>query len=202
MADTRDMDKQDAVIFDVDGTLASTQWRDPMVRGPLKDWKNYHAGMSKDSGIYSTIRAARRAHARGEKVILLTLRPERYRPVIEKWMEEHQVPFDELYLRPEGDFRRGREVKRSIYKEQIKPRFNVRMAFDDFSEILSMWKEEKVPTTKVIDPGTPPNDSAPAADPRTLPGYYAGRGRVWVKGYVADRGGHPEYVSGYWREFG
>lgn len=191
----------------MDGTLSSSKYRSYLVDNAPKDWSTYHGSMVRDRPIKEMIRLARRYKSQGYKVVILTLRPERFRPVTEKWLLDEGVEFDEAFFRPTTDFRRGREVKRDIYRTKIKPNYDVERAFDDFDEILSMWDEEGVPHTKVVDPDLSPRDIGIAEDPRYLPPSQGSKGdRTWVRPYIVireDEHGNrrPVYVSGYWREF-
>lgn len=163
------MAKPKAVIFDVDGTLASTKWREHYVAGANKDWSAFHGGMVLDSPIAETVEAARRYHDEGYTVIALTLRPERFRPHMWRWFDENDVPVDELYLRPTNDYRDGAVVKRDIYEKQIKPRYDVVKAYDDYTKIVDMWTEAGVPAVNVHDPGVRPKGGVPAEDPKNVP---------------------------------
>jgi hypothetical protein len=188
------------VIFDADGTLSSVAHRVPYL--DKGDWSRFHGEMYLDAPIAKTIAAARRHKARGDAVIVLSMRPERFRAVTERWLKEAGVPYDEVHLRPEGDPRSGTEVKRDIYRRKIAPRYDVVRAYDDHQPILDMWREEGVPALRVTDPVLPPLPRRPAPDPKVRPGakpvgrrgmlvYVPPHQRV-VRGRLID-------VDGYWR---
>jgi hypothetical protein len=44
-------------------------------------------------------------------------------------------------MRPEGDTRPDEVVKRELYKEHIKGKYNVIAVFDDRAKVCRMWNE-------------------------------------------------------------
>lgn len=160
--------KPRAVIFDMDGTLASMTHREKFVQQSPKNWSMFHGGMVLDRAIRETALEARKARARGDKVIIVTLRPDRFASHTKRWLKDNDIPFDEAYFRPEGNYERGDVVKRDIYEQHIADRFDVVMSYDDNPTMVEMWTEllGRDRVTRASDPGLPPRDGKYAPDPK------------------------------------
>lgn len=173
-----------AVIFDMDGTLASMTHRERFVQESPKNWSMFHGGMVLDRPIREMVLQARAARRRGDRVIIVTLRPERFSRHTRRWLRDNDVPFDEAYFRPEGNYERGDVVKRDIYDRHIRDRFDVVMSYDDNPTMVDMWSEllGRARVTRASDPGLPPRVGRYAEDPK-----YPGGG--------ADIGDRPRSAS-------
>jgi hypothetical protein len=219
-----------AAIFDMDGTLASVKHREHYVTQKPKNWSMFHGHMVNDRPIEPTADVARRLSGEGTKIIVVTLRPERFRKETEEWLTKHDIPFDEAYFRPEGNYDPGDIVKRDIYETQIKPRFDVVASFDDNPKMQRMWQDATGNGVPVEDPGVPPYEGPPAPDPKYPEGRHevgerpkskwdrddhevfdanvsvyepsakVARGRTYVEPHVRNFDGQLVKVDGYWRE--
>lgn len=152
----------------MDGTLASMTHREQFVQQQPKNWSMFHGGMVLDRPIREMAVAARQARARGDRVIIVTLRPERFSRHTRRWLKDNDIPFDEAYFRPEGNYERGDVVKRDIYEEHIADRFDVVMSYDDNPTMVDMWTEllGKDRVTRAYDPSLPPRVGQYAPDPK------------------------------------
>jgi len=123
--------ENEAVIFDLDGTLAYATNRGYFDYVKVIDDKmsNY---------IYEQITHHIREN---RKIILLTGR-EGTQECIEAtkmWLDVNGVNYDELHFRKEHDMRKDSVIKGEIYLEEIKPRYNVVCVYDDRHQVLDMW---------------------------------------------------------------
>ena len=123
--------KENAVIFDIDGTLAHTQGK----RG-IFDWDKVDVD-AVDEKVRATLMAYRVA---GYKIILITGRDGASKELTALWMEVNEIPFDLLITKPEDDFRKDYIVKTEIYNTQIKGKYNVLAAYDDRDQAVAMWR--------------------------------------------------------------
>jgi hypothetical protein len=75
-------------------------------------------------------------------VVVSTARPETLRDVTERWLQQF-FHFDQLFMRPVGDFRVNADVKRDILTNSILPLGEGRQpyAFEDDAGALAMYKE-------------------------------------------------------------
>ena len=120
-----------AVISDLDGTLCHMNGK----RGPF-DWHNVH----RDDLDESVASLLRRHHDKGDIVIIVSGRDGSCRKITEDWLALHDLPYDELYMRPANDFRKDNLIKREIYDNHIRDRFNVLAVYDDRDQVVKMWR--------------------------------------------------------------
>lgn len=156
----------DAVIFDIDGTLADLTHRRGFVTGGNKDWKSFFESMSADTPtevafLADLVGAAKFFDDRyaGESpfaIFICSGRPEEYREVTETWLTEH-VPglfhnAEALLMRPTGDYRPDTEIKREMLAGIRGQGFEPRIVVDDRPTVIQMWKDEGL-TVLEVDSG-------------------------------------------------
>lgn len=62
------------------------------------------------------------------------------------------LPVDELYMRADIDNRKDSIVKKEIYDEHIKGKYNIMGVFDDRPQVLAMWYEQGLPIFRIGNP--------------------------------------------------
>lgn len=122
--------KPRAIICDIDGTIAHMCERSPY------DWHK----VGTDTPDKIIIDLLRRHDDR--VIILLSGRDEVCRPETAEWLAENRVPFNHLYMRPEGDTRKDSIVKRELFDSYIRDAFNVEFVLDDRNQVVEMWRNE------------------------------------------------------------
>lgn len=125
--------KGNAIIVDLDGTYAHRCNR---------QWFDYSKVDQDDLDV--TVDGIVRAYAKMGYTILIVSGREgteecRYKTLY--WLEKHEIPFYELMMRKEGDFRRDSIVKEEIYNKYIKGKFDVEFVLDDRQQVVDMWRE-------------------------------------------------------------
>lgn len=123
-----------AILCDLDGSLAIFGSKNPYSRNFLEDSINVP--------IFNVIKMAKKS---GIKIILISGRKDIYKKDTEQWLKNNSVEYDFLYMRPtqpEGinepkDF----IVKKDIYDNFIKNKFNVEFIIDDRKQVKKMWVE-------------------------------------------------------------
>lgn len=130
----------EAVIVDLDGTLAKIVDRNPY------DAENCHTDKY-DSMI------AKAVMSMGCKVIYCSGRSEKHRPQTEEWLNSHaknnfhgitqlSVEYDaELFMRADGDMRPDYIVKKELFDTHIAPHYNVKLVIDDRDSVVEMWRD-------------------------------------------------------------
>jgi len=122
------------VIFDLDGTLSCMGDRSPYngeqceVDTPnesiielLKMTQYYDSNPNIQTIIFS---------GRNSEAISQTM----------DWLIENEVDFDELHMRNPGDQRKDSVVKREMFDEFIKDKYNVLFVVDDRDQVVEMWR--------------------------------------------------------------
>ena len=138
------------VVFDVDGTIADNSHRQHHLMGEKKDWKSYNATMA-DDGLIEDVSQLLVTMSMTHEVILCTGREEVFRSVTWTWLEKHRVGkyIQDLYMRPEKDYRSDAIVKvellNKIIKEYGKPKF----WFDDRQQVVDAIRAEGVRVLQV-----------------------------------------------------
>lgn len=99
------------VVFDIDGVLADVRHRLHHVERKPKDWIAFFAGMAQDPPLSEGINLARTESAAGRDLVFLTGRSESYRDVTQDWLDHHNVPWGQLFMRPDGDYRPAKQFK-------------------------------------------------------------------------------------------
>lgn len=131
--------KKKIYIFDIDGTLSDCEHRLIYIDGSLgcKDWDLFYSLCGKDKPIEDVCRIYRELHI---DVICVTGRTEKYRAETEQWLKDNDLPFHDLFMRPDGDHRPDYELKKEIYEKYIKDDYKVLGVFEDRTQVVKMWR--------------------------------------------------------------
>ena len=144
------------IICDIDGTIANIDHRRPHVMGKKKDYKSFYAKQSEDTLIETTADILTAITlCDGYPLIFVSGRPEKYRKLTERWLEEklskHVLMVIGLLMRPDDDNRSDAIVKEEIYLNQIKPHYSVFMVLDDRNKVVEMWRKHGLVCHQVAD---------------------------------------------------
>lgn len=126
--------KKDAVIFDIDGTIALMKNRGPF------DWDK----VFKDDLNVVVSEHIEFHKSKGREIILVTGRDASCEKLTKDWLELHDIEYDKLYMREKNDYRKDTVVKREIYKKYLEPDFNVICAYDDRPSVVREWFKEGI----------------------------------------------------------
>jgi len=125
------MNKQRAVIVDIDGTVATRTNRDPY------DYSKVLDDASKPDVVEVVASLWRSGHA----IIFVSARDDSCFDDTYEWLRLHCPPTMKLFMRKTGDIRSDDIVKREIYETHIKPEWNVVCVLDDRQRVVDMWRE-------------------------------------------------------------
>tara|TARA_R110002124_G_scaffold126278_4_gene285821 strand:+ start:14874 stop:15209 length:336 start_codon:yes stop_codon:yes gene_type:complete len=78
------------------------------------------------------------------QLILVSGRSENQRSVTEQWLVWNEIPFDQLLMRSEGDFRPDVEIKREFLEEIRQSKNEILLAVDDRQSVVAMWRENGI----------------------------------------------------------
>ena len=124
--------KEKAIIVDVDGTLADMRG----VRSPF-EWDK----VLQDKPHQDVIELIKDlASLNKYKIIITTGRDGSCMQDTVNWLVEYKVPFDDFYMRGEGDFRKDNIIKSEIYMDHIRPKYDVKFVVDDRDQVVEMWR--------------------------------------------------------------
>lgn len=119
----------EAVIFDIDGTLAHMGRRGPF------DWMQVY----KDDVNEIVAEQLEFHKSKGRKVFVVTGRDSVCREVTKDWLELHGIEFDEMFMRPKDDYRKDTLIKREIYENEIVGKYNLLCVYDDRLSVCRAW---------------------------------------------------------------
>lgn len=140
----------DAVIIDVDGTLADVSGIRHLVRDPRnKNFDKFHEESVNCPPHDWVVEMARAAHDEGKAVIIVTARKHKWRHVTAWFLALNDIPSDMLIMRHNDDQRKDYFVKKDILASIRAQGFNVVHAVDDNPNIIQLWNEENIPCTIV-----------------------------------------------------
>lgn len=140
---TPDTSLDKAVIFDIDGTLAQMNGRSPF------DWDKVGTD---DPRVFIVEMARFYKHLKYD-IIVVSGRDGVCKGLTEEWLDCNMVPFDEFFIRPEGDTRKDTIIKEEIFWRDIALSYNVVGVVDDRPSVVRMWHDLKIPN--VICVGNP-----------------------------------------------
>ena len=122
---------KDAFIFDIDGTLAYTTWRN------VYDWSLVHTDW-----VYKDVAEMANILLKAwNYIIICSWREDTCRVETEKWLIDNKIPYDKLFMRKEWDKRKDSIVKYEILTNDIIPHYYVKWVFDDRDQVVKMWRE-------------------------------------------------------------
>lgn len=137
-----DENLEEAIIVDVDGTLAHITDRDP-----------YDASRAMEDTISDAVsNIVAMAYGHGYKVVILTGRHSGHLQVTKDWLEHHGVEYDEIHCRQEGDDRPDFEIKKELYDQNVRGKYNIKYVIDDRPSVCRMWRSLGLVTLQVGDP--------------------------------------------------
>lgn len=127
------------VIFDIDGTLALMGDRSAY------DWMKVY----KDDLNDIVAEQLDFHRSKGRKIIIVSGRDGVCKKLTEDWLDMYDMKYDEFFMRPENDNRKDTIIKKEIYNNHIKGKYNVICAIDDRLQVLEFYYEEKIFTFNV-----------------------------------------------------
>ena len=137
------MHKPVAWVVDIDGTLALGLHRDPY------DWRQADAD-EPNAPVVMAVRALSE-HPPVSAIIAVSGRHEIARTLTTQWLTDHGVPFDELLMRQDGDYRSDEIVKEELFRRFIEPRYRVAAVIDDRDRVVKMWRRLGLVCFQVAD---------------------------------------------------
>ena len=151
------MEKLDAVIVDIDGTIAHMGSKEPPDRRPY-DWDR----VGEDEPIIPIINLVSMFRTMGFVIIFVSGRDACCREATVKWLMTEGVSMDvgkewalvdedQLFMRPKGNNEPDVIVKRKIYTDIIAPNYDVHYVLDDRNTVVKMWRDMGLTVLQVAD---------------------------------------------------
>ncbi len=130
-----------AIICDIDGTLARM-----VDRGPYD-----YSKVSTDV-VVSSVRSMVQAMQDDDHIILLMSgRNAVCYADTNEWLHDNNVPFRHLFMRKRDDNREDSIIKRELFDEHIRGKYNVICVLDDRNRVVDMWRRLGLTCLQVQD---------------------------------------------------
>lgn len=121
----KNFDLDNAIICDLDGTLCLLNGRNP-----------YDASTCDMDGLNVVVAEL----LVGRNVILVSGREDKYRDKTELFLKNNDIQYKALYMRKSGDMRKDSIVKREIFDNNIRGKWNIDFVLDDRNQVVEMWR--------------------------------------------------------------
>lgn len=119
----------EAIIVDIDGTLAHMDGRSPY------DWERVGEDLLDENlGRIIHVLSGR------FRVIVMSGRSEDCREITQEWLRDNHVKYDHLFMRPSRDNRPDTIIKYELFDEYVRGRFNITCVYDDRSSVVQLWR--------------------------------------------------------------
>ena len=119
-----------AIICDLDGTLALLNGRDP-----------YDASTCSEDALNEPVAHIVRTYAAlGVTVIIVSGRNVRHRKETEAWLAGHAIPYASLYMRRPRDFRKDAIIKAEVFEAKLRGSYDVLFVLEDRDQTVAMWR--------------------------------------------------------------
>ncbi len=132
-------------IFDIDGTVANINHRRRYLDRSPPDWNMFNEKMGEDTlnkPIVSLYKAL--WESKSYTLLLVTGRNEKYRNITESWLTWNEIPFSNLLMRSDNDYRADHVIKEEILHRILKHGHVIEFAVDDRQQVVDMWRRNGI----------------------------------------------------------
>lgn len=140
--------KPTAYIFDVDGTLANVDPYLHYVRGSDRDYDAFHEASIDALPNMGVMQMLNNAVSDKHAILVVTSRKEKWRGLTSMWLALNNARSHALFMRADNDNRPDYDVKKDILNK-INNYWTVVHAVDDNPNVIRLWEEHGIPTTKI-----------------------------------------------------
>jgi len=127
-----------SAVIDLDGSISNNSHRENLIEGENKKWREYLQKASEDDANEEILNFVQKL-AEEQRIVILTCRSDEVKKETINWLNEHEVPFDDLIMLPEGRW----ELSDSKFKrDKLEEIENPVIAIDDKKENCEMFRQE------------------------------------------------------------
>ena len=146
------------IIFDLDGTLALIDDRRKWSTKPngKLDWDKFFDpnNISMDKPNVPVIKVAQMFKQNGFRIIILSGRLKTTKYATRKWLNDNDVPFDILKMRPDNNqfkFMPDDDLKQNWLDSLFSNKDDIFAVFDDRQKVVDMWRNNGLNVFQVAD---------------------------------------------------
>ena len=129
------------IIVDLDGTIALIDHRRHFVTGEHKNWDEFYEACGKDEPNDAVIETLHAFACVDYQIWIFSGRSDAVKTKTVTWLHKHNVPYDVLLMRPDGDYTPDDELKRGWLLSRPSVLKRVRLVIDDRQKVVDMWRE-------------------------------------------------------------
>lgn len=138
----------------MDGTFADVTGIRHYVMGKEKNFHKFHRESVNCPPNPDVVNAAIQCHEEGRAVLVVTARTFMFAMHTMYWLKYNlPVPYEQLYMRRDNDFRPDFAVKKDILEIIKADGYNPVKAYDDNPFIWDVWEAAGIETVKVLGYG-------------------------------------------------
>ena len=132
--------KPEAIIVDIDGTVAKMNGR-----GPFEEHR-----VSEDLPHTDIIRLVHIFRTLGYKILFVSGRTDACMEDTQQWLYQHVGWFEALFMRKAGDTRKDSTVKSEIFNDHVRLSYDVKYVLDDRASVIrDCWRAMGIRTLAV-----------------------------------------------------
>lgn len=144
------LDNKLDIIVDMDGTLANITERVELAnsqKDPITGKMNWDTFLDPevmrnlDQPNTDVVLLVRSLAETGHRILITSARNERHRDVTEWQLKTWQVPYIQLHLRADEDYRQDAIIKSEILVKIKEDGFNPTVAIDDRNQVVQNWRK-------------------------------------------------------------
>ena len=125
-------------IWDLDGTLSDSVWREKFLTRPEKEWTSYHEKLTHDMPYDDMVSLY---HEISGRKAIITGRPGKYLELTLQWLAAAGLKADLVCFRPEDNFLSEHKLKLELaWIAGLAPDV-VRFVFDDRDVCVKAWRD-------------------------------------------------------------
>jgi tRNA uridine 5-carbamoylmethylation protein Kti12 len=128
----KDPNLPDAILADVDGTLA--------INSENRSYYDF-TRVLEDSVNVPVANVLKTYKQKGVTIIIVSGRDDSCKIDTETWLKCNDIPYDFIYMRVTGDKRKDNVLKEEIFNKHIKGKFNILFVLDDRQKVVNAWRE-------------------------------------------------------------
>jgi hypothetical protein len=130
-------------VFDIDGTVANGDHRKYLLStlSGQRKWDEWYKLAYLDLPHRDIIDFTHVAKMISMPVMMCTGRQDECRETTVRWLYDHYVIYDRLYMRTTGDHRDDAVIKLELVNQMKSDGFNPVLAFEDRDRVVKMWRD-------------------------------------------------------------
>jgi len=139
------------ILLDIDHTISDAFHRDPMIG--CVPWDNYHAASINDLPAKDFVEFISNFYGKDYRLIGLTSRPEKFRDLTIKWLCRHDVYLEDLWMRPDADYRTAAVVKIDLCAKKLGEswREKILCLIDDNDRVIEAFRGERITCMQIFN---------------------------------------------------